>query len=194
VEYYAFLGDWDQAVKEAARVLSGELKCNEEPHRTYATLLEPLLRLGRQAEAMEYHHAGYRLIATNPLEFVRHLGLHITFLTLTGNLPRAVTLVETHLGSALQSTVASRRFEFFLATRILLERLAETDAADTPIRQPNGSSDATALATWLDAELADLAARFDARNGNDIFTRRIAGRAELLKQQTSWPLKSETGD
>jgi hypothetical protein len=193
VAYYAFLGDPAQAVNEAAQVLSGKLKCSEVPHRTYPRLLEPLLRLGRPAEAMMYHHRGYRLIIGNPLDFLRFLGQHITFLTLTGNLPRAVTLVETHLGSALQSRVATYRFELFLAARILIDQLVETGAANTPIRQPNGNSDAAALACWLDTELADLAARFDARNGNDMFARRITGRAELQELRTPWPLKGETG-
>jgi hypothetical protein len=194
VAYYAFLGDPAQAVNEAAQVLSGKLKCAEEPHRTYPIVLEPLLRLGRPAEAMTYHHRGYRLIVGNPPEFIPYFGQHITFLTLTGNLPRAVTLVETHLGSALQSRVAAYRFEFFLAARILIDQLVETGAANTPIRQPDGSSDAVALAGSLDTELADLAARFDARNGNDMFARRINGRAELQELRTPWPLKGTTGD
>ena len=44
------------------------------------------------------------------------------------------------------------------------------------------------LAEWFTADLTELAARFDARNGNDFFQRRIGGVADLKMLVRSIPV------
>ena len=51
--------------------------------------------------------------------------MFIVGLTLTGNLARALTLLDRHLAEALDAVSPWWRFEFFLSARLLLEKLAE---------------------------------------------------------------------
>ena len=75
VGYLTTLGREGEALAAAAPILEGRHKCAQVPHRTYARVLLPLLRLGRPAEAMSCHRKGYRLIARNP-DFVGQVGKH----------------------------------------------------------------------------------------------------------------------
>jgi hypothetical protein len=181
VEYLALRGEDEAAVKNAEVVFSGRLRCAEVPQRTYALVLEPLLRLGRARQAEARYQAGYPLIADNP-KFLRHVGLHLLYLARTDNLPRGVRLLERHLGDALTTASPWWQFEFFRAARVLLGRLRDAGhdrlalrlPADFELHRPDGHYDTAALAGWFDPRLADLADRFDTRNGNDHFRRRLA--------------------
>jgi hypothetical protein len=195
VEYLVFEDEDELAVRAAAPILAGHLRCAEIPHLTLAVLLLPLLRLGRLEEAAACHEKGYRLVAGNR-EFIPQHGEHVAFLALTGNLARAARLLEKHLPWAAETAVLWRRFQFYLAARLLLERLRDAGEAALTLHLPQsfpayregGRYEVAALAAWLDHELADLAARFDARNGNDYFTRRIADNLRLKEQARPYPL------
>jgi hypothetical protein len=182
VEYFFFLGDDQQGVARAVPILEGRYSCSEVPELTYAQLLLPLLRLKRGPEAMIHHVKGYRMIAGNPVEFIPQLAMHMQFLALTGNFPKAVKLLEKHLLLALETHCLAWRFDFYLAARLLFERLAESGRQllklrlpeDFPARTESGDYAPADLVAWLNEQLLDMANRFDARNGNDFFRRRIA--------------------
>ena len=197
VRYLTAFGRDEEALAAAAPILTGQRKCLEVPHRTYSRVLLPLLRLGRPAEAMSCHRKGYRLIVRNP-GFVRQIGKHLLFLALTDNLANGLTLLERHLPTALVVVSAADRFEFFLGARFLLERLAEQGKDSLKLRPPptfppptvRGRYATAELCAWFLGRLTDLAARFDARNGNDFMSRRVAGLAELKRLETPYPLSS----
>jgi hypothetical protein len=187
VEYHFMEREYEQGVAAAGPILRGRLSCSEVPQVTYAQLLIPLLRLSGTDEATQHHLVGYQMIARNPVEFIPQLGEHVEFLALSDNLPRAVRLLEKHLILALETPCPAWRFRFFLAAKLLWEQLAETgrdivkmklpDAF--PARTESGQYRPTDLAAWFTADLAEWVSRFDARNGNDFFRRRIDGAAEL---------------
>jgi hypothetical protein len=181
VEYYFFQDDDEQGVAKAAPILQGRYSCGEVPHLTYAQLLLPLLRLKRGDEAMKQHMKGYRMISGNPGEFVPQLAYHMQFLALTGNFPKAIKILEKNLQLVMESACFAWHFDFYLAGRILMERLGESGRQTIKLRLPDafplrneaGEYSPLTLAEWFNQQLLEMASRFDARNGNDYFRRRI---------------------
>src|SRR5262249_11298003 len=160
-----------QALAQAGPILTGRKKCAEVPHRTHARVLLPLLQAWEVHEAMRHHVKGYKLIARNP-KFLSQHGMHLTFLTLTDNLARSVTLLERPLPMALATTGLAWRFDFYLAAQLLLERLLEQGKQTLKLRVPQTFElwnekeryQVADLAGWVSGQLRDLAERFDARN------------------------------
>jgi hypothetical protein len=175
-----------EALAEAAPILAGRSKCAHVPHRTYARLLLPLLRLGRIDEALAYHEKGYRLIGANP-EFVSSAGRHLEFLALVGNLEEGIDALETHLPNALETPSTYDRMKFCWAAWLLMVMLMEQGRRSLRLRLPpdfalcdaSAEYETAALLEWFRKEVKSLAARFDARNGNDYYTRWYARRWRL---------------
>ncbi len=193
IGYHIFMGDDAEAVATARPALEGKMTCGEVPHRTYAYVLLPLVRMGKYERAAKYYRAGYKMVKAND-KFIKHKAYHLAFLALSGNLDRALTLFERHLGEAVRTPSISWRFEFYLASRLFIDRLAGGKAIPM-LRMPeelrkdgDAVRPATAVAAWLDGELAQLAAQFDARNGNDAYTRWIGEFRDLAKYAKNVPL------
>jgi hypothetical protein len=131
------------------------------------------------------------MVATNPA-FMVVIARHIVFLCLTDNLAKALKLVERHLPDAVAAPGALDRFEYYLACKLLLERLAERGKSEIKLRLPvldsNGRYVIAELSSWFGDELRDLASQFDARNGNGYYNGRIAELLELKKLVTPCPL------
>jgi hypothetical protein len=196
VRFHLFVGKKEKALEMAEPILRGSLRCAEIPHVTYARVLLPLLQRAQIERAVEYHHKGYRLIRDNR-EFLEEIADHLTFLVLTDNLLQALRLFEKHLEWALDTEEQYRRWKFYLAAYLLMACLAENDQASlrlrlpktTPGYQEEGRYDVSALASWIEGTCRDLAQRFDARNGNDGFTRRLAATRRLKRWRTPYPLR-----
>jgi hypothetical protein len=195
VDYLIHIGKDERALELAGPILQGRLQCAEIPHLTLARILEPLFRLGLLEEAARQHQRGYALIARNR-DFLPEVARHLAFLVLTDNLARAAQLLERHLPWALETADLGRRFAFYLAARLLLERLRQRGEGTLAVRLPrtfplqpdSGSCAVPELAAWFDDALAELAGRFNERNGNDSFTRRIADNLKLTEQVRPFPL------
>jgi hypothetical protein len=195
VEYLLFAGKEERALELAEPILQGQMKCAEVPHETYGAVLMPLLRQGRLDEATQYHVLGYRLVSTNA-EFLHPVARHLRFVTLTLNLNRAVQLFERHLPWAFDTLNPLRQFEFFQSVRLLLDVLRETRHETVAAQLPAAVSVASGershkvadLAVFFDAQCRDLAGRFDARNGNNFFTRRLDEPAQWKQLITPHPL------
>jgi hypothetical protein len=195
VAHQFLLGRDERGLERAGPLLAGKMRCATVPHSTLASVLMPLLRLGRLDEAAAYHRKGLRLIARNR-NFLEDLGKHLVFQALTDNFSLATKLLQRHLPWALECTAMDERFEFFLAARLLLERLHETEQTPVVLRLPRtfaawqkgGKYEAQALAAWFDRETLALAAQFDRRNGNDAFTRRCDRHRALKRRVTPYPL------
>src|SRR5262249_3982476 len=127
--------------------------------------------------------------------FIRQAAEHLTFLVLTDNLPRALTLFEKHLPWALDTTNPDRRFVFLTAAHLLFRRLEEMGTKEVTLRLPrdfarfseSGRYAKSDLSAWCDAETQELAAQFDARNGNDYCSQRRAENLRLLERTTPSP-------
>jgi hypothetical protein len=199
VRFAAGAGKDEEAMELARPILKGSMSCAEIPHATLAHVLLPLVRLEREAEAMPLHHRGYRLISGNG-KFLPEVAEHLVFLVLTENVAKAVKLFETHLDWALTATDLKARFDFYNAVRFLLEQLAvagrETVRLKLPAhfaaRQESGEYDMAALRKWFDDAGADLAAKFDARNGNDGFNKALRNVRKWTKLVRPYPLRPGT--
>jgi cellulose synthase operon protein C len=143
---------------------------------------------------MLYHRRGYKLRSQN----TRHLdsiAKHIAFLALTDNLGRSVRLFEKHLPDALQTTNVFNRLRFLTDTLPLLDRLLKTGQATKYIRVPiecpiaiDGKSTTTAIRDWVQDTATELAAAFDARNGNDYYGKRLTAAGRLQRWFDPCPL------
>lgn len=196
IEYHLFLGDDATAVQAARPALDGKVTCAEVPHRTYAYVVLPYLRLGKLERAAKCFKSGYKLVKSN-MKFVRHKGYYIAFLALTGNNDRAMRLFERHTHEALETPSVSHRFEYYCACKLFLEPLCGGKA--TPLVQvpeplrPDGKpmQPAPVVVEWLDRQINDIARQFDERNGNDGFARRIRWWAD--HRQYATPFKLDGG-
>ena len=199
VEHRVLYGEDEEALARASLILRGRLSCAEVPQRTYAQVLLPLLRLGRVDEAMSFHLKGYRQIAGNPGGFLNHIALHMNFLALTGNLAKAVKLLEKHLPAALENPSLGKRFDFYLSCRQVLDLLLGEDKKAVKLRLPSafplyesgGNYLIGNLLGWFANQTQDLAKRFDKRNGNTFFSQKIADLEKLKKLATPFPLPSK---
>jgi len=183
VEYCIFLEQDERAIAEARPILRGSQRCEEVPHRTYARLLVPYFRLGRLEDAMKCHKRGYRMISKNH-KYLKHVARHLLFLTLTDNLDRATKVFQKHLPWCFGIMDLSQRYEFFLPSLVLLERLGERKnitlrlPKDVALHREDGRYEISAISAWLESEIQQLARRFDQRNGTDYFTRRYEERGK----------------
>jgi hypothetical protein len=194
IDYQQLLGQPEQAVAAAEPILVGQMKCATVPQRTYAKLLRPLFELGRLEEAMAYHRKGYPLTANNP-GLLGSAIRHIEFTVLTDNLSRAVRLAEKHLPVAVADPDPLGRLRAYTAFRFLFDVLRDSGKAAIKFRLPPGLSlkaetgtvPTADLFAWFDQEARQLAAAFDARNGNRYRTDVIDDQARLKTTITHHP-------
>lgn len=189
----------DEAAVEAAEpILSGRLACRVITGRSYNRILLPLVRVGRSRDAMSYHRRGFRLLS-QPGTHLTDVARHITFLVVTDNLPRALKLFETHLPRPREGVTSGRaeQFEFALAARLLMARVASTRKSALPLRmrggfpgfEPSGRYDPAALAAHFDSEATRLATLFDDRNGTPHFARQVEVERSLAEFVRPYPLR-----
>lgn len=173
-------GDDAGALDLWARTLSGQFTCDEEPGCTLSASLLPLVRLGRLDDARTHHLRGYRLIRGRENLRAR-VGEHILFCAMTGNEGRGVEILVDHRGWFDGPNEPWPQLSYLEAVAVLLRRIVELGSGALPLPGPGGRDwRADELRAWCEDEVGSLAARFDARNGNDAVSRRSADR---LRQQ-----------
>lgn len=187
VSFAIYCGNDERALEVALPIFTGDKKCGSVPHRTYANVLLPLIRLGRQKEALRYHAKGYSQIANNK-GFLDRISDHLICLTLTENFHRAIMLIERHYTWTETTRNAFSRFHFFRAASLLFELLAEREGSLTlsmprsfPLYSQTEDYDCARLAAWFKQKAEAIARRFDARNETDFFMRTMA-ETPLLKE------------
>ncbi|MDH6109272.1 tetratricopeptide (TPR) repeat protein [Kitasatospora sp. MAP12-15] len=166
-------GEDERGLAELQPTFDGNHTCDDEPHSSQALALLPLLRLGRFDEARAAHLTGYRKVRGQEAELVP-LGRHLMFCALTGNEARGLELLAQNRASFGFMGAPADRLQFLTAVEALLSRLVETGHGALPCPGPLGTEwTAAALRDDVAVQAGELAARFDARNGNDtVSTRR----------------------
>lgn len=192
VQFQTFAGRDEESVRTAGPVLSGRLGCAEEPRRTYGRVLASLMGTGDWDRAAECHEQGYRLLRRAP-HAAEEFAQHLEYVVLAGDLARGKRMLEKHLPAALGSVTALPRFQFFQSARLLLERLraAGKDALKFRLTESVAAPDGRTLhpdwpepdaqdrrrldelCDWFARGAAEIADRFDRRNGNDGFRREL---------------------
>ncbi|MEU4096217.1 tetratricopeptide repeat protein [Streptomyces sp. NPDC026673] len=148
-------------------VLAGQYTCAHEPHNVLASSLLPLVRLGRLDEARAHHLRGYRLVRS--MESMRGaVAGHVEFCALTGNEARALEILAEHPAYFTDTGDPDTLMDHLVVTGVLMRRLIDLGHAEQSVPGPAGTDwTARALLAHAEREAGAVAARFDARNGND---------------------------
>ncbi len=195
IDHHIDRGEYAQALQKARPILEGRSSCAEIPHLTYASVLYPMLKLGRLEEARDCHMRGYPMIQRNR-DFLAAVGEHLEFLALTDNLSRGLELFEKHLGWALDHASWRDRFTFYTAAEFLLSRVV-SGGRDTvslrlpkafPLHQAKGAYASRELHGWVQSQANEIAARFDTRNGTGHFQRLLERTRGLEKDVSPFPI------
>lgn len=195
------LVEWRQdeaALAKAAPLLQGRLRCRDVPTLTYARVLLPLVRLGRVAEAAHWHRRGYRALSA-ARHWLRETAYHLDFLVLTDNTAKALRGFEKHLPLTLDNLDQSHVLRLYLAGQLLFARLAEVGKTTVRLRVPSGlpfhdaggAYEPRRLAAALAESCREIAARFDARNGNRYVSRQVAAHRRLRRFLTPHSLEAK---
>ena len=180
VDYFIEKGHYKRAINKAKPILNGKLSCAEVPHLTYATLLRPLVSLGRMDEAAEIHQKGYRKIAKNR-EFLGAIARHLQYLSFIENDAKAIRLIEQHLPIAIRANDPLRKLQFYSSVygffASLTDRKPRAKKMMLPVEMPGFRDDhrylPADLASQFLTEAQEMATAFDQRNDNDHVTRTI---------------------
>ncbi|NNJ25294.1 hypothetical protein [Alienimonas chondri] len=185
VQFAVQTGDDAGAVERFIPLAAGRLGCAEEPENTHGMLLAPLIRLGRDEDAAERHRIGLNALKRFP-QFVSRGADHLDYLTRTGDLT-AGGRVFKRFARSVPAVPDHDRWRFLGASEVFLEAVAaKSDKAKRfalpagfPVPYANGPDAGgpvkpSDLAAQIGAAADAIEAKFNARNGNDAFTRRRA--------------------
>ncbi|KQO15773.1 hypothetical protein ASF12_27525 [Paenibacillus sp. Leaf72] len=182
VMLYSRLGEDEQALKAAEPILSGNMKCAEVPHITLPELLLPMQRLNLHEEAKKAHTKGYRLVK-GKRDLLESVAQHIEYLTATKP-AKAIEAVELHLAFALDHENPYEVMLFNLCTARLLKKLVQ-EGSNVMLRLPasflaaHEDTSLPALAAYFENLATAAAQRYDARNGNDFYSKKVADKLLL---------------
>jgi len=193
-----YCGNDERALELAQPLLRGEQRCATVPHRTYANILLPLVRLGRLDEAIDYHRKGYELVAGNK-SFLDKIADHLIFLALTEDFTRALEIFEKHYPWMEKNRDALYHFRFSRAAWLLFEILAEQPDKSLatpqlslprffPLYSSEGRYDAAKVAAWFKQQAEEIGRRFDRRNETNFFAQTLAETPPLKALRAPFPL------
>ncbi|MEV4350859.1 tetratricopeptide repeat protein [Actinoplanes sp. NPDC049596] len=172
--YLSTRGRFADAVEHADPVLAGTLNCIEQPQAILEELMVPYLLTGRESDAADAHRRSYRRQRANLADMESVAG-HIAFCARTGNEHRGLEILQRHIDWLDKAPSPMAAMEFAAAGGHLLRRVTGLGHGDATVRRL-GRPEITAagLATELETQATELAARFDARNGTTAQSSRIA--------------------
>jgi tetratricopeptide (TPR) repeat protein len=177
-EFYAASGADGRALQHWEPVLSGRQTCAEEPHRTLARSLLPLVRLGRLDEARVNHLRGYPMVRGSE-SMMPSVARHIEFCALTGNEARGLELLADTPAYFDSGREPAPRTGLLAVTALLMDRLVALGRGDLAVSGPVGRSwTAAELAHHARTESLALATRFDERNGTTAVSERVRARLD----------------
>ncbi|WP_246001383.1 hypothetical protein [Allorhizocola rhizosphaerae] len=167
VRHLATMGRDEEAIEVGAPFTSGG--CTEQPQWMLSELLVPYLRTGRWEQAADAHRVGYAHMRGDR-HHLDNIAQHVFFCGLSGNEVRGLELVDRHRGWLDAPSSPYAAMEFASAAALVLRRVGEADDAARMARLAR-----------------DIAARFDARNGNTHQSTRIEARmaAEPLAERVA---------
>lgn len=188
-------GDMDRALEHGMPILSGVQAAAEVYPWMACLFLFEFLKRRDSAQAIATHRQSYRQCAENP-KFVSHIGTHLHFLALTGNVARVTRLFEKHLGWATHNRVPSALFSFHLGAWAAFRLIKVQHGNTLHLRLPkdfaqwrdDGVYDCAVLADWFEQQVRDLEVKFNQRNGTARYSQFVSNVFELEAAAVSWPI------
>jgi hypothetical protein len=186
VEVEAFRGQWQRALHLAEPFLKDRYYERGKSDSACANLLLFLLKEGRRAEADALHTRCLRSYTPGKC-YYWWFGELLKFAAFTNDLGRAVRWYEECQRAITRHTDPLTRLHLALDAVVVFDRLIAAGTEKIALRlsdvvpvSPEGNLyRVTALREWLGQEAAELADRFDARNGNSYFREQLQQRAEM---------------
>ncbi len=180
VDFFVFMKQYQKAIDLCPQVLAGRADDMHFFGTDSAELLAPLLELGRVADAIRVQRSGYRYIAKRH-RYLDMVGAHMELLARLDQFAAPVKMFEEHVGYALDTKQYIDRFDFSWSALVVFERMRRAGHTTIKLRLPKEFPvapsgrvyDLAELTAWLRADAADLATKFDTRNGNTYFTDRL---------------------
>lgn len=175
--FLAESGDLQGALDRATDLLEGRKGCDQEPHRLYGEAADWAMRLRRVDAAEAYHRAGWLSVSERP-GFVSAMAEHVMYLVRTNRPGRAVRLALT-----IVPLLGDPRGDGGSGSLDDVERMRGAAVVARVLRAGRGHkvSPLVVAGLALDTAIAnyegiarELAAAFDARNGTDRVSRRLA--------------------
>ena len=179
---YFFREDYEAAFRQCESVLKGRVLSKHFFGSDCADLLYPLWVTGQSDLAEQCHKKGYRYVATGA-RYVDCCGDHVEYLALSGKPTRCVRLIEKHLPVALAARKPNDRMAFLRAMYVFATTMIRYGQSSVRMKLPLDCPapalgpyhyDLKELATWLQTDVAEWSARYDARNGNAYYAERLA--------------------
>jgi hypothetical protein len=201
VSYHIFLEQHEQALQAAKPLLEKRLTCHSVPTTTYASVLKPLLILGRLEEAVRYHKLGIK-ISGDP-DYLSSSADHLVFLALTRNFAPAKRMIEKNLRHTLESRELKSKFEFFAAMltwalsleqsgidQVTLNLPVEIPVTVVPnVRLTRAKAySVTAFKTWIESQAQPLVTQFDQNIGHAEFAEQLEEYRQAVKYAVDYPL------
>lgn len=167
VEYLVGTGRLEEALAQALPVLDGTFSCTSQPQGILTDVLEPYARTGRLTEAADAHRRAYPHLRSRGAS-LGSIATHVEFCVRTGNEPRALEIVASHLHLLAKPDSPHAAMCFSAAASVTLHRSAADDATALLEGRPM-----TELAAELAGQARALALQFDERNRTDHQSRLI---------------------
>lgn len=194
VTFQAYCGEDELALSLAEPIFSGLQRCRSVPQRTLAGILLPLVRLGRWAEARDYHTRGYSMISHNIL-YLDYVSDHLLFLALYGDFEAGARLLEQHFHWTTKSKNLHDRYTFYRAAWLLVELMSDAGSETIKVRltesfplyqySQNHHYETSRMKEWFESSAREIGERFDKRSGTDKFARELAETPALKELKRS---------
>ncbi|MGC3956339.1 MAG: hypothetical protein QM804_19220 [Propionicimonas sp.] len=168
VAYLTETGRFDEAIR------LGEARqgsCNREPTGTLHSLALAYLNQGRAADAVRAHQAAIATLDLSTGDFASARGQAFELLARGGQLARALrNLREDYPQLLTHAATELARLRFLLSVLAGLSANLDQAGLAVELRQPDVAT-VGELHAWAHQQAAELAGRFDVRNGTDYYRR-----------------------
>lgn len=194
VTYLVGIGKVEESLKVATPILEGELSCRSVPHTTYRRFIPELVYLNRHEEAMEMAKKLFSLLKDDDRDDYTKGYTLLGFMGITQNFDKGLTFFEVHFPNAFMVRSKWSKYHFYLHARLFFDQLKQHSATqEIELKLPTkhllynakNTYSLENLIAWFDKEIAEIEAAFNARNGNDYFTKKknfVANLANYAKK------------
>lgn len=187
VRHLVTLGRDEEAIAVGTPFTHGG--CNEQPHWMLSELLLAYLRSARHEEAVHAHRIGYSRMRRDR-HHLDNIAQHVFACGISGTEQRGLELFDRHRGWLKSPSSPYAAMEFAAASALVLGRLTAAGHGGLAVSAVDGLPSTTVAAACAEMRrlARDLAARFDARNGNTHQSSRVEARMSAAPLPEPMPL------